>query len=81
MTVSTPTAARYMATPKLREVIDRQGRKITWLANEVGVSYALVSMICDGKRSASWDVASQIINTLGYRGDYDLFVPVGGDES
>jgi transcriptional regulator with XRE-family HTH domain len=74
MSISTPTAARYMAT-NLRETIDRQGRKVTWVAEQVGVSYALVSMIADGKRSASEDVAEAIAATLGHQVD-DLFIPL-----
>lgn len=61
---ATLTDARYMAT-NLRDEIDRQGRKVIWIAEQAGVSHALISLVCDGKRSVSGDIAQSIANALG----------------
>jgi DNA-binding transcriptional regulator YdaS (Cro superfamily) len=58
------TDARYMAT-NLRDEIARQGRKIVWIADQIGVSHALISLVCDGKRSIDAERAQAIADVLG----------------
>jgi hypothetical protein len=70
---TTIAPARYTATD-LGAVIQRQGRKVTWLAEQVGVSHALISLIAAGRRSASARDAEAIARVLNVDMD-DIFRP------
>lgn len=57
--------ARYSATPVVRQVIDEQGRRQTWLADHLGVDQSLVSRILAGRRTVSEPDARLVSNILG----------------
>jgi transcriptional regulator with XRE-family HTH domain len=58
------TSQRYRARG-LDQLLKREGRKQRWLANEVGISEALLSYIVSGERTASEKVAEAIAEALG----------------
>lgn len=49
----------------IRAVLDTQGRRQDWLAEQVGISDALLSMAINGKRTLGADVAKRIATVLG----------------
>lgn len=55
---------RYQAI-NLRAVLQAQGRKKEWLANEAGISPSLVTMLLSGKRTVSEEVAERIARAVG----------------
>jgi plasmid maintenance system antidote protein VapI len=63
METTTALDTRYIATG-LRDTLNEQGRKITWLAARIGVSHAFISLIADGHRSVSAEHAEQITMVL-----------------
>jgi plasmid maintenance system antidote protein VapI len=75
---TTVTGARYMAT-NLRTVIDDQGRKVIWIAEQVGVSHALISLVCDGKRSIDAERAQAIADVLGVELVHIFALAANGD--
>lgn len=55
---------RYSGT-NIRAVLDAQGRRQDWLADQVGISDALLSMAINGKRTLGAGVAKRIATVLG----------------
>jgi antitoxin component HigA of HigAB toxin-antitoxin module len=74
MAVSTEPATRYIAT-NLGSVLDQQGRKVIWLAAQLGVSHPLVSMVISGKRTISAEHAELAAMALDTPVE-DIFAPV-----
>jgi transcriptional regulator with XRE-family HTH domain len=64
---STQTAART----RLKEILDDEGRKLTWLADRIGTSRSLVSAYCNGLHVPE-DRKAQIAEALGRKID-DVF--------
>lgn len=59
-----PNSAHYRAT-HLRDVITQQGRTLTWLAEQCGVTPFHFSRICSGQRRATADIARKSSDLLG----------------
>lgn len=73
------TEPRYTATT-LRAALDKQERSIAWLARKCGVTYSLMNYIVNGQRTASHEVASDIVKVVG--GSFsELFESTSADES
>lgn len=58
------THTKYIAT-NLDRVLTEQGRLRSWLADEVGVSRSLITMIAKGQRSVSRDLGERIAMAIG----------------
>lgn len=56
---------RYTATPELRSTIRRQGRLLTWMADQIGVSQGHFTRILDSERTVSADDARLLTTILG----------------
>lgn len=56
---------RYIATPELKPTIRRQGRMLTWVADQIGVSKGHFAHVLAGHRSVSADDAMLIAAILG----------------
>lgn len=56
---------RYTATPLLRHVIEEQGRRHGWLADQISRDKSQVSRIVAGERTISEEHARVITNLLG----------------
>ena len=57
--------ATYYATPRLRETLDTQGRKATWLAEQVRWSKFQMSHVMAGRRPVPTDRGQAISTILG----------------
>jgi putative transcriptional regulator len=49
---------------RIKEVLDIQGRKQTWLANKIGKSYVVVTNYCNNKAQPRIEVLNEIARTL-----------------
>lgn len=58
------THTKYIAT-NLDRVLTEQGRLRSWLADEVGVSRSLITMIAKGQRSVSRELGERIATAIG----------------
>jgi hypothetical protein len=56
----------------LAKVLEQQGRRRGWLAAQTGVSNALVTLICQGKRNPSAEFRARAAEALGVP-EVDLF--------
>ena len=56
---------RYFATSELRATIRRQGRMLTWVADQVGVTKGHFAHVLNGQRTVSDDDARLITTMLG----------------
>lgn len=56
---------RYIATPDLKATIRRQGRLLSWFAQQIGVTQGHFSHVLSGRRSVSEDHARFIATVLG----------------
>ena len=56
---------RYLAKEALREILDEQGRKASWLAHRLGVSKALMSLVLSRQRTLGLQEAQRIADLLG----------------
>ena len=54
-----------VALTRLAEVLEEQGRRREWLATRTGVSPALVTYICQGKRNPSPIFRAKAAEALG----------------
>lgn len=60
---------RYLAT-NLGAVMAQQGRQNVWLAERLGVSRSFITMVINGRRTISGELASKIASTF----DLPLFL-------
>ncbi len=49
---------------RIKEVLDIQGRKQTWLAHKIGKSYVVVTNYCNNKAQPRIEVLHEIARTL-----------------
>lgn len=56
---------RYTATPELRLTIRRQGRLLSWMADQIGVSQGHFAHVLNGRRTISDDDARLLTTILG----------------
>jgi transcriptional regulator with XRE-family HTH domain len=58
-------ASRYEATDAFEAVLEKQGRKRRWLADQVGVSESLISHVLAGRHTVDRGQGERIAATLG----------------
>lgn len=56
---------RYFATPELQRTIRRQGRMLSWFAEQIGVTQGHFSHVIRGRRGVAEDDARLIAAILG----------------
>lgn len=71
------TRRRYVATPELKKLIRRQGRKARWFADQVNVTQSHFSRVLHGHRDIGEAEAKLIASVLGC--DFDLIWNVSRD--
>lgn len=49
---------------KIKEVLKQQGRSQTWLADQLGKSYVMVTNYCNNKSQPSIECLNKIANVL-----------------
>jgi len=49
---------------RIKEILDMQGRKQTWLAHKIGKSYVVVTNYCNNKAQPRIEVLQEIAKTL-----------------
>jgi putative transcriptional regulator len=49
---------------RIKEILEIQGRKQTWLAGRIGKSYVVVTNYCNNKAQPSLDVLREIAEVL-----------------
>ncbi|OJV18287.1 helix-turn-helix transcriptional regulator [Dyadobacter sp. 50-39] len=49
---------------RIKEILETQGRKQTWLAGQIGKSYVVVTNYCNNKSQPSINVLRDIANVL-----------------
>lgn len=68
---------RFRATPELRRAIQRQGRRLDWVAEKLGVSRTLVSRVVSGERTISEADARVIVALID--GDFGMLFELPPD--
>lgn len=56
---------RYTASPQLRQAVDKTGRRLDWIASQLGMSRSHISHIVAGRRTISEADARVIVALIG----------------
>lgn len=58
---------------RLKQIIKDRGLKQTWIAEQLGINYQVMSRLCGGKSRPSLELAYRITRLLGEKHVEDVF--------